>query len=246
MVELQPQPASEFTRLRPKTRRIAVQDIQEWPEMSSSVLEQVSVVLKHAKDKTALSRRDPKRREEADNVLGASVRRLERFLAKARMPPQAKAHQFDLNHLAAINERVFSELTEARHRSEDLEEQVRLANKRLQEELSRLEYVENNARDWRSRWKSRDNRQLHPLLRQSDSGADADDRPEDIGMRITEPTEPSLLETPDTELAPLLERLRRNLETMQGNQAQVDGISEATTRAQMALDDVLLRHGSAR
>lgn len=55
-----------------------------------------------------------------------------------------------------------------------------------------------------------------------------------------------MLDTPDSKLAPLLERLRRNLETMQGNHAQVDGIDEAVREARVALDDVLFKHASAQ
>jgi hypothetical protein len=55
-----------------------------------------------------------------------------------------------------------------------------------------------------------------------------------------------MLDTPDDELAPLLEQLRRSLESMQGNHEQVAGINEAMGEAQAALDDVLFRHASAR
>lgn len=51
---------------------------------------------------------------------------------------------------------------------------------------------------------------------------------------------------PDAELAPIVDQLRRILENMQGNHAQVNGIEEAMTRAQTALDDVLFGHASAR
>jgi hypothetical protein len=55
-----------------------------------------------------------------------------------------------------------------------------------------------------------------------------------------------MLDTPDDELASLLEQLRRSLESMQGNHEQVAGINEAMSKAQAALDDVLFRHASAR
>jgi hypothetical protein len=43
----------------------------------------------------------------------------------------------------------------------------------------------------------------------------------------------------------VLEQLRRNLENMQGNHAQVEGLDEAMGNAQAALDDVLFRNASA-
>lgn len=72
-----------------------------------------------------------------------------------------------------------------------------------------------------------------------------DDRPEDIGLRKWAPADTAMLDAPDSELAPLLEQLRRNLETMQGNHAQVEGIDEAVRDAQVALDDMVFNHASA-
>lgn len=56
----------------------------------------------------------------------------------------------------------------------------------------------------------------------------------------------SLLDTPEAELAPVLEQLQRSLENMQGNHAHVEGIDAAMTDAQASLDDVLFRHASAQ
>jgi hypothetical protein len=72
------------------------------------------------------------------------------------------------------------------------------------------------------------------------------DKSDDIGLRRSTPIEASTLDAPDTELAPLLDRLRRNLETMQGNHVQVEGIDEALREAQAALDDMVFKHASAQ
>jgi hypothetical protein len=64
------------------------------------------------------------------------------------------------------------------------------------------------------------------------------DGPDDIGLKRSEPVDPWLLETPDDELVPVLEQLRRNLENMQGNYAQVEGLDEA-------MGNVLFRNASA-
>lgn len=65
-------------------------------------------------------------------------------------------------------------------------------------------------------------------------------------MRQSVPVDTTLLDAPDDELASVLEQLRRSLENMQGNHAQVDGIDGAMRDAQAALDDVLFRHASAQ
>ena len=79
-----------------------------------------------------------------------------------------------------------------------------------------------------------------------DDDAIVNDRPEDVSLRKARFTDASLLDAPDTELQPLLEQLRRNLETMQGNHAQVDGIHDAVSDAQFALDSILFKHASAK
>ena len=55
----------------------------------------------------------------------------------------------------------------------------------------------------------------------------------------------SLLDAPDDNLASVLEQLRRSLENMQGNHAQVEGLDEAMAGAQASLDDILFRHADA-
>nr|GFD56952.1 hypothetical protein [Tanacetum cinerariifolium] len=72
------------------------------------------------------------------------------------------------------------------------------------------------------------------------------DGPDDIRLRPRVAVDTLVLDTPDAELAPILEQLRRSLENMQGNHAQVEGIDEAMAHAQTALDNVLFRHASAQ
>ena len=69
--------------------------------------------------------------------------------------------------------------------------------------------------------------------------------PDDIGLKQSK-TAGGLWEASDAELAPLLEQLRRSLESMQGNHAQVEGIAEAARNARAGLADVLFKHASAQ
>lgn len=72
------------------------------------------------------------------------------------------------------------------------------------------------------------------------------DGPDDIGMKRPKAVDASTMDTPDPELAPFLEQLRRSLENMQGNHEQVGGMNEAMRDAQAALDEVLFKHASAQ
>mgnify|MGYP004502074779 CR=1 FL=1 len=72
------------------------------------------------------------------------------------------------------------------------------------------------------------------------------DGPDDIRLKPAAGIDTSALDVPDAELAPILQQLRRSLENMQGNHAQVEGTDKAMADAQTALDDVLFRHVSAQ
>lgn len=87
--------------------------------------------------------------------------------------------------------------------------------------------------------------QAHPLLRNSED-LNYDDGPSDIQLKSAAAMDASTLDAPDAELAPILDQLRRSLENMQGNHAQVAGIDQAMTDAQTALDDVLFKYASAQ
>lgn len=84
------------------------------------------------------------------------------------------------------------------------------------------------------------------MLRDSNRSKDSDDLPGDIGLKPSKPIEPVSLDESDDELAPILEQLRRSLEHMQGNHAQLEGVDEAMRNARVALDDVLFKHLSAQ
>jgi hypothetical protein len=87
--------------------------------------------------------------------------------------------------------------------------------------------------------------QVHPLLQDTNSTTPAGDGPEDIGLKRATPVTTGSLSRPDAALDPALGQLRRSLENLQGNHAQVKGVEGAMMDAQAALDDVLFRHASA-
>ncbi|KAF2281475.1 uncharacterized protein EI97DRAFT_472961 [Westerdykella ornata] len=235
-------PSPKYLRLAPKRKRIPQEIIEKWPMISAPVLDQISVVLRRAKDAIVLSRRDPQKQQEADEVLHGVIRKLERHFANTKIPPQSKAHQFDLNHIAAQNERVYRELTTTRHRNQLLDEQIKIAAAKLKEEEETLSKVKENKLQWQRRWKAQGKKQLHPLLQEAESLKIVEDKPEDIGLRKAPPIDTALFDISYADLAPLLQTLRLNLETMQNNHAQIGGISDAVTEAQVALDDVVFKH----
>jgi len=89
--------------------------------------------------------------------------------------------------------------------------------------------------------------QLHPLLDDDDEAMSMTDGdgPDDIGLKPSEPVDASRLDAADNHVAAVLEQVRRSLENMQGNHAQVEGLATAMGDARAALDDVLFRHANA-
>ncbi|KAK1907373.1 hypothetical protein P3342_005699 [Pyrenophora teres f. teres] len=207
-------------------------------------------VIRNAKKDIAETQRDERRIMAAHNALNPLVRRLARQLAVSRIPPQAKDVHFNIDKLTERNAQVSRQVTTARHAKQLLSEQVNVAQHLLKKEEDNLEELKKNAKKWRAEWKhQKKHGRLHPLLDNDDDDdneANMDgDGPDDIGLKSPEPVDASRLDAPDNHLAPVLEQLRRSLENMQGNHAQVEGLDTAMGAARAALDDMLFRHANA-
>ncbi|KAH7075852.1 CENP-Q, a CENPA-CAD centromere complex subunit-domain-containing protein [Paraphoma chrysanthemicola] len=243
----EPKSHKRYVQLETKTKRIPQEQIETWPQVSPQVLEQIVAVIRDAKKDIANTQRDERRVIAAHNTLNPLVRKLTRQLAASRIPPQAKDIHFNIDKLTERNAQVSREVTTARHSKQLLTEQVKVAEHLVKKDEENLEELKKDAKRWRTEWKHQEKHgRIHPLLLKSEDTAMHSDGPDDIGLRHPVPVETALLDAPDDELAPVLEQLRRSLENMQGNHAQVDGIDGAMRDAQAALDDVLFRHTSTQ
>lgn len=83
------------------------------------------------------------------------------------------------------------------------------------------------------------------MLQPGDEVTTDGDGPEDIGLKPQSTVDLSSLDSPDSDLGPVLEQLKRSLKNMQSNHTQVEGLDTAIGNAQAALDDVLFRHANA-
>ncbi|KAF2872934.1 CENP-Q, a CENPA-CAD centromere complex subunit-domain-containing protein [Massariosphaeria phaeospora] len=239
----------KYVQLAPATRRIPQQTIDTWPQVSPHLLEQIVAVLQDAKNDIVNTRRDRRKIDEADEILNMHIRALGRQLSRSRIPAQAKDIQFNVDKLTERNAQVYRQVTTARHSNQVLKEQVKVAEHLLGKDEESLEHLKRRAKKWGTEWKHQEKRgTVHPLLQDLENAETGNDGPEDIALKQSVPTDTSALDVPDSdsELAPLLEQLRRSLENMQGNHVQVEGIDGAMLGAQAALDDMLFRHGSAQ
>ncbi|KAL1652741.1 hypothetical protein SLS61_004723 [Didymella pomorum] len=240
----------KYVQLEQKTKRIPQDVINTWPHLPQNVSEQITTVIKDAKKDIANTQRDERKVMAAHNSLNPLVKRLVRHLSTSRIPPQARDVHFNIDKLTERNGQVFREVTTARHSKQLLSEQVKVTQHLLSKDEKNLEELKTDLRQWKAEWKHKQKqgraKQIHPLLRENDDFSIEGDSPDDIRLRPATTVVTSVLDAPDAELAPILEQLRRSLENMQGNHAQIEGIDKAMAHAQTALDDVLFRHASAQ
>ncbi|KAF2258601.1 hypothetical protein CC78DRAFT_537659 [Lojkania enalia] len=238
-----------YARLAPKRARISQESMAKWPAISQLILRQMGEVLNIARREVVNTRRDTQRRDEADQFLGKLIKNLERSLMESKVPPNAKDVHFNVDKLEELNDTMNREATAGRHSAQLLEERVNEAKRALRLEERSLEDLKKKHQKWRAEWKHRGTKQkLHPLLTRPVETSPSEDMPEDIGLKESAASDTSWLDVSesDPDIGDMLEQLRRSLETMQSNHAQVEGIDEAMRGAQAALDDVLYRRASAQ
>lgn len=143
----------QYLRLEAKSKRITREQVDQWPEVSAQVLEQILAVVRNAKKDTAETQRDERRVMAAYNTLNPLVRRLARQLAESRMPPQAKDIHFNIDKLTERNAQVSREVTTARHSKQLLSEQMKIAQHLLGKDEEYLELMKRNTKTWRTEWK---------------------------------------------------------------------------------------------
>lgn len=146
----------KYEHLKPRTKRIPHAVIETWPTISQPVHEQINIILRRAKDAVVLSRRDHQKTAEAAETLNLFVRKLERHFSTTRIPPQAKARDFDLDLMIERKNRAFQEVTSTRHRKQLLEEQIEISTAKFKTEERLTRELKENAQRWRREWKSQE------------------------------------------------------------------------------------------
>lgn len=153
----------KYVSLVPKTRRIPQDVIEKWPVISAPVVEQIRVLLRHAKDAVALSRRDAQKQAEADELLNGVIQQLGRHFSGMKVPPRAKAQHFDIDQLTTRNERLLYALTTERDKNKLLKDKIKSTEAQLSSEEENLTATKTNAKDWLRKWKSQEKKQVSEL-----------------------------------------------------------------------------------
>jgi hypothetical protein len=90
-------PKQDFSYLKPKTRKVPQEVIQtHWKKLPEPAQRQIQAILLASKRAALNAIRDPRRRKEAEVVLDAMHRKLEKRLPRSPFPPSSKAFHFNL------------------------------------------------------------------------------------------------------------------------------------------------------
>ncbi|KAF2712148.1 hypothetical protein K504DRAFT_464246 [Pleomassaria siparia CBS 279.74] len=239
--------APRFVHLAPSRKRIPQEIIDEWPEASPQLLEGIGAVLRDAKKTIVQGRGDARKIKEAEDGLNKLVRSLEQKLSTVKVPPMAKEFQFNVDKLTERNTQLGVEVTTVRHTSQLLKEQAQVAQLLFRKDEEQLSKLKKDVKEWRTEWKYQQKRvQLHPLLQDGENSENEGYKLDDISLKVSTPMDMSRVNAPESDMAPLVEQLRRSLGQMQGNQAEVDGMDEALRHTHAVLDDMMFKHASAQ
>lgn len=153
----------KYVSLVPKTRRLPQATIEKWPLVSAPVVEQIRILLGHAKDAVALSRRDSQKQAEADELLNGVIHQLGRHFSVMKVPPRAKAQHFDIDQLTTRNERLLYALTTERDKNKLLKDKTEKTQAQLSSEEETLNATKANAQSWQRAWKSQEKKQVSDM-----------------------------------------------------------------------------------
>ncbi|KAF2432076.1 hypothetical protein EJ08DRAFT_732822 [Tothia fuscella] len=223
----------KFPHLKPQTRRIPQETIStQWKRLAEPSQRQVRELFLRAKRTSLNGIRDPRRRTEAESAVSAMVRKLERQLPRMPFPPRVKEGSFCLDGIVGGNRALEAEETVVGHSIDLLKGEIEREERRLErrrEILAELEAEEVEEEDAGSQRQA-----SHPLLEKYKASKLHDDA-DAIGL-IERPVRDSFFDSPDPELQPLITQLGSHLDNIQANTAQLDGLSNALTSAEAALN----------
>ncbi|KAF2741106.1 hypothetical protein EJ04DRAFT_571821 [Polyplosphaeria fusca] len=241
------EPTTRYASLVTKTKRVTQDAMERWPDITQQMLRQIIEILEVAKVEAVNTRRDDRRMHEANEIINNIIARVVRELSTSRVPPSSKEEDLNKNKLNELNHRMHHDFMTARHSVQLLAKRVEEAKLLLKADERKRGRLQRETEKWRLDSTRRERQaRVHPLLAEEAQGTN--DRPEDIALKARTTERLSWLEgaESDPELGDVLEQLRKSLETMQGNHAQMDGIGEAVLHAQAVLDGALFTHASAQ
>lgn len=153
-----PKSKKKYVQLEERTKRIPVEQLETWPQMSKQLLEHIAAVMQNAKRDIANAQRDERKVITAYEALNPMIRKLERELARARAPLQANDMQFNIDKLTEKNAAVSRDVTTARHSKQQLTDQVKVADQLLRKDEENLEELKRDAKRWSTEWKQQQKR----------------------------------------------------------------------------------------
>jgi len=227
-----------FSYLKKHVKRLP-QDVvrRNWKALPAPAQQQVRDLFNTAKRSVMHGAKDERRAREIEAALGTVLRRLEKQLPRMPFPPRAKEWMFNLDRVVERNRKLEAELTPGAHSCRLLEEAIEEEERALQRDRAALEDLRKDVK-YEETKKSKENRAIHPLVRREQrEGSIASDE-ESLRFASPPPRRHHLESIDDSELQPLLQQFKDHLNSILANKAQVEGVSEAVMRADLALSKI--------
>ncbi|KAF2090254.1 hypothetical protein K490DRAFT_17338, partial [Saccharata proteae CBS 121410] len=235
-------PKKKYQLLKPRTRNVKMHS--KWAPLSATAMQQVHEVFSAATRPVIQSRQDGETREKVQRVLANVLRRLEKKVSRAPLPPKTREMHFNTEMLLERNRELENTLTPAMHSVELLKTEVEKEEEALRRDRALLAELKTNAKAHQQSQHQR-TRKAHPLLRSVKTTA-TDDDAVNINMVRGSAKAVGLDDVNDSDLKPLLDQLRNHIESMQTNSAQVEGVEDALSGAQTAVDGILFKRLDAQ
>ncbi|KAJ9245390.1 CENP-Q, a CENPA-CAD centromere complex subunit-domain-containing protein [Paecilomyces variotii] len=228
----------QYAYLKPRVRHISERTIKaKWTTLPEPVQQKVLDMFRSLERPVIVRQRDERKRIEAQTAVGALVRNLGRRLPRMPFPPITKDTNFDYESAIDEHRSLEAHLATVNSSIDLLQAEIDKEEALLAKETKQLEEMEKNAKAAESERK-RQMKNEHPVLRQLDNIPNGNDEgwsnfviPEIKGREV------ALCDLqPDSEVAGLLKQLNGHLQSMHNNVAPLDGLKEAITRSQAALN----------
>jgi len=224
-----------FSYLKKHVKRLPQEVVKRhWKALPPPAQQQVRDIFNTAKRSVMHGAKDERRAREIEAALGTVLRRLEKQLPRMPFPPRAKEWMFNLDRVVERNRKLEAELTPAAHSCRLLEEAIEEEERALERDRAALEDLKKDVKYEESK-RSKESRAVHPLLQRVEHEKSITSDQESIRFASPPARRHDLERIDDVNVQPLLRQFKHHLSSILANKAQVEGLSEAIVRADLAI-----------
>ncbi|KAI9792397.1 MAG: hypothetical protein M1816_002281 [Peltula sp. TS41687] len=217
----------------------------KWVNLSVPAQEQVRGLFTAVERTLVMRDRDEDKRAEAQLALNSLLQDLERKLPRFPFPPDTKDAHFDYEKLLESNRSLEAQLTPSIHSIGLLKEAIQQEEALLTADKRKLDHLEKEAKA-EEILRSRQTKNVHPLLSLPDDAGSVNDDAEGIGLIENANEDGIALDAVDSDLAQVIEQLRGYLDNMQEDVTLTHELGDAVSATRVAVDELLHRQLSPK